>query len=529
MVGGARLGRQQRPLRAGIVLLALLECATGFLSAGGPIRPSGRSASLAVCKGRGFVRLGGALHLCAIASGKKGSPKPRGYWHEWSNVESELRAYLGAADHLADIRGLNMPSTSQLRKSGMSSLADAIGRFGGVQEVAGKLGLRCGKPKGYWQKYANTRKEFEDFLAQWRASVGETHAVPTQQQIRSAGRQDLISAMQLHGGMQRLARDLDLSHFTMRRTGAGSVSGVTSGRHKVFQGRLWSFIAVNGTGGYMPSIEVLKNFGCDKLAADVERHGGAVKLAHRFDLKLQRRPTGLDEIEESLHAFMADTGAGLVLPSKEALRAEGRQDLGLKLDKVGRERVAKYLGLYTDEHAVLQAQCDTNEMAHSASAVKLAVKTHRPKTERAALFKAGSKRKAYVRAAPLFRGDTGASRRAALQVEAGSGAGTQHKERHQPNKRYPLIARKEGDVGASVTGITAARAAGAKTGSVGVGSGQGAHSLDAMKERFRQRLVASGAKSVQASQRDELELLLRGDAAHAASETDGFLAYAGRV
>ncbi|MGB1596230.1 MAG: hypothetical protein ACPIOQ_25940, partial [Promethearchaeia archaeon] len=90
----------------------------------------------------------------------------------------------------------------------------------------------------------------------------------------------------------------------------------------------------------------------------------------------------------------------------------------------------------------------------------------------------------------------------------------------------------EGDVGASVTGITAARAAwaaGAKTGSVGVGSGQGAHSLDAMKERFRQRLVASGAKSVQASQRDELELLLQGDAAHAASETDGFLAYAGRV
>ena len=66
MVGGARLGRQQRPLRAGIVLLALLECATGFLSAGGPIRPSGRSASLAVCKGRGFVRLGGRVHLVQL-------------------------------------------------------------------------------------------------------------------------------------------------------------------------------------------------------------------------------------------------------------------------------------------------------------------------------------------------------------------------------------------------------------------------------------------------------------------------------
>jgi hypothetical protein len=71
--------------------------------------------------------------------------EPRGYWHEWANVDAEVRKYI--AEHGNGWSG--MPAMSQLRKHGLSSLEDAITQFGGVIEVAGRLGLACGKPEGY--------------------------------------------------------------------------------------------------------------------------------------------------------------------------------------------------------------------------------------------------------------------------------------------------------------------------------------------------------------------------------------------
>jgi hypothetical protein len=71
--------------------------------------------------------------------------EPRGYWHEWANVDAEVRKYI--AEHGNGWSG--MPAMSQLRKHGLSSLEDAITHFGGVMEVAGRLGVACGKPEGY--------------------------------------------------------------------------------------------------------------------------------------------------------------------------------------------------------------------------------------------------------------------------------------------------------------------------------------------------------------------------------------------
>lgn len=459
-----------------LVVLALFDVSVSFLvTSPSPAVGAGRS-----CTQRSA--LAAHLRLRAVSSSPSKSPsKPRGYWHDWANVEAELRQYVTANGDTGQ-----MPSTSKLRKIGMSSLADAIGRFGGVQTVAGKLGLECGKPKGYWQDYANLRKEYEDFLAIWRVTSGDANGVPTQEMLRTAGRQDLISAIQLHGGMQRLAEDLDLPFYTTRRTGAGSVSGVATGRHKVFQARLWSFIAVNGTNGYMPNAQVLANFGCHKLAEDVERLGGTLKLAKRFGLKSQRMPMGLDLIQDDLKLFVAASGKPGIMPNKEDLLLAGRADLDTKLDQIGRERACKYTGLYMDEHAKLQAECDTQEALSSKSFVQLAVKSQRPS-------KSGGRTAAdetYVCTAPLFKGDT--------SVLASALAESKLPARQKPE----TVQEKARAVIADGADRRSSRAL--------VSAGMGgeapkARTLDEMKARFRRRLVAKG--SAGASARVELESL----------------------
>lgn len=490
MVAPQAIGARS-PLVWLVVVLALFDLSVGFLVTS-PAQAFGVGRTARACTQRSAL----AAHLqlrATAASPAKAASKPRGYWHDWGNVEAELRQVVAANGDTGQ-----MPSTSKLRKSGMSSLADAIGRFGGVQTVAGKLGLECGKAKGYWQDYANVRKEFEDFLAIWRVTSGEANGVPTQEMLRTAGRQDLISAMRLHGGMQRLAEDLDLPFYTTRRTGAGSVSGVATGRHKVFQARLWSFIAVNGTQGYMPNTQVLVNFGCHKLAEDVDRLGGTVKLAKRFGLKVQRVPIGLDLIQDALMDFVAASGKPGVMPTQEELMLAGRADLEGKLAQIGRERACRYTGLYMDEHAKLQAECDTQEALNSKSFVELAVKSQRPDTKRRTAAKT------FVRRAPLFKGDTSAVSEGV--ASAGSRSWSPVQEASPTN---PLLHRREAAKGGLATAHETAHAVTASVRMAVADAGSGglpkARTLDEMKARFRSRLVSASTRaSSGASQRKEL-------------------------
>jgi hypothetical protein len=473
------IGRQLlRLLWAGVVL-AILESAFCFLVPAPLSSFVAPRAPVAVGMAPAFCTRGSILQLRAAAgtkSGTKSPAKPRGYWHDFANVETEIKEYLGTDN----IRGLDMPSTSQFRKNGLSSLADAIGRFGGVQEVASRLGLQCGKPKGYWQSYDNTRKEFEAFLAVWRVTAGEPNGVPTQDQIRKAGRQDLISAMQLHGGMRRMAEDLDLIYFTMRRTGAGSVSGIANGRNKVFQSRLWSFIAVNGTSGFMPSTEVLMNFGCITLAENVERLGGAVKIARRYDLQLQRRPAGLDMIEGSLREFVTSSGRAGVLPSSAELHAAGRWDIERKLDEIGRERVGKYLGLYLDEDCRVKAQSDTAEMSASVSAKVSTMQTARPAIQRT--LEAPKKEAQRAPSAP-------SPAMARRMVPARTFA--------QPQSIRSTAREAAAAVAAVVNEVEAGRTPSAKPG------------LEELKARFRRRLVKANVAPSASQRVEELEALFR--------------------
>ena len=456
------------------VALTCLDSAVSFLPA--HMMASGKRPCTAAMSAQRPALM--ALQLRAtVAAGAKPVAKPRGYWHDFTNVEAELRHFAAANGHAA-----TMPATSVLRKNGLSSLVDAIGRFGGVQTVATQLGLECGKPKGYWQDYDNTKKELSDFLALWRKTVGEPEGVPTQQMMRKAGRQDLIAAIQVHGGMQRVADDLNLDYFSKRRAGAGSVSGVTSGRHKLFQARLWSFIAVNGTYGYMPSNQVLHNFDCALMAEEVDGLGGTVRVAKRFGLKPQRKPIGLELIEEALMHFVATSGMPGVIPSKEVLEAAGRDDLEAKIESIGRARICRYLGLYMDEHAKLQAVCNTHEAATSASFVELAVKTQRPDLGKSGR---GKQTPRFVRTAPLFKGDTSAGRRPAPATRAQQAA--------QPSVQSTMR------TAASAVNEAVESASSAYSGEP--------RSFQEMKEQFRKRIVTSKAAPVPASKRHELEAL----------------------
>jgi len=74
------------------------------------------------------------------------SQKPRGYWDDFANVETELRAFI--AEHGTD--GI-MPTVSEL-DAGYSSLTYAIRKHGGISTVAERLSLKrpdTRKLKGY--------------------------------------------------------------------------------------------------------------------------------------------------------------------------------------------------------------------------------------------------------------------------------------------------------------------------------------------------------------------------------------------
>ena len=59
--------------------------------------------------------------------------KPTGYWHDWGNLRKELTPIVESLGR--------MPSQGELLDRGKSGIADSITRFGGVSNVATRLGV----------------------------------------------------------------------------------------------------------------------------------------------------------------------------------------------------------------------------------------------------------------------------------------------------------------------------------------------------------------------------------------------------
>ena len=139
----------------------------------------------------------------------RGPRKAFRYWREWENLERELRAWM--AEH-GD--GATMPTMAQLSADEAGQrIRNAIQKYwGGSAGVAERLCLAgARKPAGWW-----TPEALRTELGAWMAEHGDGQTMPTQRELRQAGRADLINAVQAQGGAAAVGAQMGLA---VRRRG----------------------------------------------------------------------------------------------------------------------------------------------------------------------------------------------------------------------------------------------------------------------------------------------------------------------
>lgn len=83
--------------------------------------------------------------------------KPANYWKDWKNLKLELEKIISEYGCL--------PSGKRLCRDGKSSIARAIHKHGGFQNVRQKLGFNLmKKPSKYWSQWKNVKKELEKII-----------------------------------------------------------------------------------------------------------------------------------------------------------------------------------------------------------------------------------------------------------------------------------------------------------------------------------------------------------------------------
>lgn len=160
------------------------------------------SVKLFQATGRGDLLYGilvyhGGISAVARRLGLSYAVEARAYWLDYDNVIAALLTFI-------EEEGLGgmMPTHQMLRTNGANSLSNAILNHGGSQAIAEQLGLDYAeKSPGYWRDWATLCRELEAFMD----ISGQPGVLPTQRQLREAGRNDLVAAIRFHGGVKAVA------------------------------------------------------------------------------------------------------------------------------------------------------------------------------------------------------------------------------------------------------------------------------------------------------------------------------------
>jgi len=140
----------------------------------------------------------GGLARVARRLGLAYAMEPQRYWQTFEHVAEALFVFM----ETHEVSGV-IPTHQLLRAQGASTLSRAILNHGGSQYVAEQLGLAYHeKSPGHWHEWTTFAQAIETFMAE----QGQTGVLPTQTQLRQAGRTDLEAAIRLHGGMKTVAK-----------------------------------------------------------------------------------------------------------------------------------------------------------------------------------------------------------------------------------------------------------------------------------------------------------------------------------
>lgn len=331
----------------------------------------------------GAISAHGGYTKVAERLGLRGLPAqhPAGYWHDFANVEREIRAF--ADEHgLAD----GGPTKAALVAARRHDLMRGIGLHGGLRQVAGRLGLGghatrpdvrsvVARPPGYWADFSHVEAELRTFIA----DHGQAGVMPTSSELAAAGWGALTSAIGLHGGFPAVAERLGLERPHARRP-----VGYWDDFGNV-ERELRDFISMQPrrARGRMPTQAELGAAGCEALLSAIAQHGGTWRVADRLGLAHapdSHRPKGYWEdfsnVERELLAYIAERGDPGMMPTYTSILEAGFAALGGAILKHGGViEVSRRLGLarpsprlpdgYYDDFAVLERELRAYVAEHS--------------------------------------------------------------------------------------------------------------------------------------------------------------------
>lgn len=325
----------------------------GFMPTARELRELGRrDLDNAISKMGGYRKI--AEQLGFSTSSKS---RPRGYWNNFEILELELKAFL--LENRATIAEGVMPTQKELRTLKRVDIVEAISKHSGMAEVAAKLGLSqrsTKKSKHYWKDWSRVEADIREFVSRRdlsvevsndpeRPKIESRQFMPSQRELRSAGRADLTEAISdFHGGFREVAKKM--GYASKKKDDFFYDSFYNLARE------IYAFVLEDGLGdmGVMPSTAALKKAGRSDLTAAIVKAGGMAEVSQRLGLQYRVRAReafkdwGL--FRKSLLSFMEQHGAVGEIPSSRTLSNFGRSDLYQAiLHHGGSREVADRMGL----------------------------------------------------------------------------------------------------------------------------------------------------------------------------------------
>jgi Protein of unknown function (DUF559) len=251
--------------------------------------------------------------------------KADGFYKELSVLACEIYKFVDTND----LAGM-MPTPDQLRTSGHGSLVKPIGAHGGFWEVAKALGLTPNRRSpGFW-----THESIDAAVKGFLRLTQTEGMMPSDFELREAGRDDLSNAIPRHGGgMAATAERLGLDP---RQQAPGFWEG-----ENVIDDALLRFIAEYGTPGMMPTQDDLRKAGRNDLAIAISRFGGGWHvISSRLELETAEEfPKGywsdFENVKTEIRAYNERRGRPGEMPMKLDLDYSGQFSLCKAIDKFG--------------------------------------------------------------------------------------------------------------------------------------------------------------------------------------------------
>ena len=200
------------------------------------------------------------------------------------------------------------------------------------------------KLNGYWDDFKNVQEEVEKFIA----LHGSPDLMPTIQDLVALGYTGLSNAIQRHGGIAVVARQLGLKSH---RKAMGYWDDFVN-----VERELYAFIAQYGTVGTMPTTRELQRHNATNLSNAIQKHGGMSVVARHLGLKSQRKARAywhdFANVERELYAFIARYGTVGTMPTTLELQRHHSSNLYNAIQRHGGTCVvARKLGLKTHRHS----------------------------------------------------------------------------------------------------------------------------------------------------------------------------------